>query len=225
MTIREKVLGILKEVDGRAQVEAAAKGRTAEEIDEAIGAGIRIIGENYISDLKSVYYKVKNKAEWHFIGSVRTQKHDLLRRKFLEIIDMIETIDDIGFALELDRRCRSIGKVMPVLVEVNSGRERQKSGVMPENVLELVRKLAKLENVKVMGLMTMGPAVSNQEEIRPYFRLTKGLFDDIKKLNILGVEMKYLSMGMSNTYRVAIEEGANIVRIGTLIFGARRQGG
>ncbi len=222
MSIKERVQYILREVNGRAEVEAAAKGRVAEEIDEAIEAGIRIIGENYISDLKSVYYRVKKKAEWHFIGSVKTQKHDLLKRKFLEIIDMIETVDDFDFALELDKRCARIGKLMPVLVEVNSGRESQKSGVMPEEVLELIKKIARLENVKVMGLMTMGPAVSSQEEIRPYFRLTKELFDDIKRLNVQGVEMRYLSMGMSDTYRVAIEEGANIVRIGTLIFGPRK---
>ena len=225
MSIRERVQDILREVNGRAEVEAAAKGRTAREIDEVIEAGIRIVGENYISDLKSVYYQVKKKAEWHFIGSVKTQKHDLLKRKFLEIIDMIETVDSFDFALELDKRCELIGKTMPVLVEVNSGRESQKSGVMPEEVLELVKKVARLGNVKVMGLMTMGPAVSQEEEIRPYFRLTKRLFDDIKRLNIPGVEMRYLSMGMSDTYRIAIEEGANIVRIGTLIFGARKRGG
>ncbi len=222
MSIEKRVHDILKEVGDKALVEAAAKGRTAQEIDEAIEAGIRIVGENYISDLKNVYFDVKRRAEWHFIGSVKTQKHDLLKRKFLEIIDMIETVDSFDFALELDKRCGSLGKVMPVLIEVNSGRESQKSGVMPENTVELVRKVAKLENVKIMGLMTMGPFSANSEEIRPYFRLTKRLFDDIKELNILGVEMRFLSMGMSDTYKVAIEEGANIVRIGTLIFGARK---
>ena len=222
MSIRENVEKILKRVGDRVFVEAAAKGRSAKEIDEAIEAGIKIIGENYISDLKRVYPEVKNKAKWHFIGSVRAQKHDLLRKKYLEIIDMIETIDDLEFSKALDKKCKDMGKTMPVLIEVNSAKEKQKSGVYPDDVIGFVKKIAKFSNIKVVGLMTMGPNVERPEDIRPYFRLTKKLFDDIKNLKIENVEIKFLSMGMSDTYEVAIEEGANIVRIGRLIFGPRR---
>ncbi len=223
MAIRDSVKKLLDEIGEGVILEAAVKTRGAEEIDEAIEAGIKVIGENYVSELKKVYPLVKNKAEWHFIGSTKTQKHDLLKRKVLEIVDMIETVDDFDFALELNKRCEDLDKVMPVLIEVNSAKEVQKSGVYPEDVVDLMKKIAKLSNIKVVGLMTMGPNVEDPEQIRPYFRLTKKLFDDIKAMEIENVEMKYLSMGMSDTYRIAIEEGANIVRIGTAIFGPRRR--
>ena len=221
--IRENVERLLKELPPGVELEAAAKTRTAEEIMEAIRAGVKIIGENYIGDVKKVYPVIGKKVRWHFIGTPETQKHDLLRKKTLEIFDMIETIDSVEIAEEIDKRCKSIGKVMPVLIEINSGREPQKSGVMPEDVETLIRKIARLKNIKIMGLMTMGPRFGNPEDSRPYFIETKKIFDKIKKLNIPNVEMKYLSMGMTNSYRIAIEEGANIVRIGTKIFGERKK--
>jgi len=108
-----------------------------------------------------------------------------------------------------------------VLVEVNSGREEQKAGVLPENAEALIREISRLPNIKVMGLMTMGPRFGDPEDSRPYFVITRRLFDRIKTLEVPNVEMKYLSMGMTNSYRVALEEGANLVRIGTRIFGER----
>ncbi len=223
MSIKERVKGLLREIPKDVILEAAAKTRTAKEIDEVIEVGIKVIGENYVSELKKVYPDVKNKAKWHFIGSTKTQKHDLLKRKVLEIIDMIETIDNFDFAFELNKKCEDLGKVMLVLIEVNSAKESRKSGVYPENVVELVKKISKLSNIKVTGLMTMGPNVERSEDIRSYFRLTKGLFSDIKSMRIENIDMEFLSMGMSDTYKIAIEEGANIVRIGTAIFGPRRK--
>jgi uncharacterized pyridoxal phosphate-containing UPF0001 family protein len=110
---------------------------------------------------------------------------------------------------------------MPILIEVNSGREPQKSGVLPEDVERLVGKISGLRNIKVMGLMTMGPRFGNPEDSRPYFVETRRIFEKIKGLKLPNVEMKYLSMGMTNSYKVALEEGANIIRIGTKIFGER----
>jgi len=134
---------------------------------------------------------------------------------------MIETVDSIDLAREIDKRCAEIGRVMPVLVEVNSGREEQKAGVLPENAEGLVREISHLPNIKVMGLMTMGPRFGNPEDSRPYFVITRQLFERIKALKLPNVEMKYLSMGMTNSYQIALEEGANLVRIGTKIFGER----
>jgi len=110
---------------------------------------------------------------------------------------------------------------MPVLIEINSGREKQKTGVVPEHAEALIRETSTLPHISVKGLMTMGPRFGNPEDARPYFVATKQLFDRIKSLNLANVEMEYLSMGMTNTYRVAIEEGTNMVRIGTRIFGDR----
>lgn len=220
--IKENVKKILSELPEGVILEAAAKTRTAEEILQAIEAGIAIIGENYIRDVKAVYPAVGKRAKWHFIGTPETQKHDLLKRKNLEIFDMIETVGSIEIAENIDKKCEKIGKIMPVLIEINSGREPQKSGVMPENAEDLIKKIARLKNIKIMGLMTMGPRFGDPEDSRVYFAETKNIFDKIKQLAILNVDMRYLSMGMTNSYKIATEEGANIVRIGTKIFGERQ---
>ena len=113
---------------------------------------------------------------------------------------------------------------MPVLIEINSGEEEQKAGILPSRAASLIREISTLERVKVQGLMTMGPFTGDPEEARPYFQITRKLFHEIDDMKIPGVEMKYLSMGMSNSYKVALEEGANLVRIGTRIFGERQYG-
>jgi len=217
--IKENVKNILDELPEGVQLVAAAKQKTPQDIIEAIEAGVKIIGENYIGEAKKVYPEVGERAKWHFIGIAARQKHDLLRRKTLEMFDMIETVDSLEIAQGIDRKCRDIEKVMPILIEINSGKEPQKSGVMPEDAPALVREISGLKNVKIMGLMTMGPRFGNPEDSRPYFTKTKEIFDQIKKMELSNVEMKYLSMGMTNTYHIALLEGANMVRIGTRIFG------
>ncbi len=219
--IKENVKALLNELPEGVELEAAAKTRSAKEIEEAIAAGVKIIGENYIKDIKNVYDKVKIKAQWHFIGIVKTQQHDLLKKKYLQMLDMIETVDSFEIATKINKKCASIGKIMPVLIEVNSAKEPQKSGVIPEKTKDLVIKIATLQNIVIKGLMTMGPRFGNPEDSRPYFKDTKRIFDEIAAMNIKNVEMRYLSMGMTNSYTVAIQEGANIVRIGTKIFGER----
>ena len=216
--IRQNVAKLLTELPDGVQVVAAAKTRTPEEIREAVQAGIKIIGENYVKEAREVYDLVGTRVKWHFIGTL--QKHNV-RRKALEVFDMIESVDSLEVAKEIDRKCAQIGKIMPILVEVNSGREPQKSGVLPEDVERLIKEISGLRNIKVMGLMTMGPRFGNPEDSRPYFVETRRIFERIKKLQLSDVEMKYLSMGMTNSYKVALEEGANIIRIGTKIFGKR----
>jgi pyridoxal phosphate enzyme (YggS family) len=134
---------------------------------------------------------------------------------------MIETVDSVKIAEEIDKRCLKLGKSMPVLIEINSGREPQKFGLLPEKVEDFIREISRFNQLKIQGLMTMGPFSGDPEDARPYFVETKKLYDKIAALNLPGVEMKYLSMGMTNSYRIAIEEGANLVRIGTKIFGPR----
>jgi len=221
MMIKESVKSLLSELPAGVQLVAAAKTRSTEEILEAIQAGVKIIGENYVQEAERAYAAVGNKASWHFIGHLQKNKV----KKAVSITDMIETVDSIEIAKEIDKRCCQIGKVMPILIEVNSGREQQKAGVLPEDTEQLVREISDLQNVKLTGLMTMGPLAGNPEDARPYFVETKKIFDQIRKLDLPNVEMRYLSMGMTNSYKVALEEGANIVRIGTKIFGERDYGG
>jgi pyridoxal phosphate enzyme (YggS family) len=217
VTIKQNIKRLLRELPDGVQLVAAAKTRAPREIMEAITAGATIIGENYVQEAAKAYEGVGNKAEWHFIGHLQKNK----AKKAAEIFDMIETVDSVEIAREIDKRCAQIGKTMPVLIEINSGRENQKAGVHPENAEKLITEISTLKNIRVMGLMTMGPQYGNPEDSRPYFVETRKTFDSIRKLNLPNVEMKYLSMGMTNSYRIALEEGANIVRIGSQIFGQR----
>ncbi len=215
--IKQSVNQILSELPNGVELVAAAKTRKAEEILQAVEAGVKIVGENYVQEAERAYKVVGNKAKWHFIGYLQKNKV----KKAVKLFDMIETVDSVEIAKEIDKRCAQIGKVMSVLIEINSGREKQKSGVFPEEAEQLVREVSRLQNIRVKGLMTMGPRFGNPEDSRPYFVETKKIFEKIKELNLPDVEMKYLSMGMTNSYKIAIDEAANIVRIGSKIFGER----
>ena len=215
--IKQNVTKLLSELPAGVALEAAAKTRTPEEIGQAIEAGVKIIGENYLQEAERAYEVIGNRAEWHFIGHLQSNKV----KKAVKLFDMIETVDSVAIASEIDKRCAQINKVMPVLIEINSGREEQKSGIFPEEAEQLIRQISSLPNLKVTGLMTMGPFAGDPEDSRPYFVATRKIFEELKKKPIPSVEMKYLSMGMTNSYKVAIEEGANIVRIGSKIFGER----
>lgn len=216
--VKRNVAKLLAELPDGVELVAAAKTRTPEEVLEVVQAGVRIIGENYVKDAKAAYELVGKRAKWHFIGTF--QKHNV-RTKVLAMFDMIESVDSLEVAKAINRKCAQIGKIMPILIEVNSGREPQKSGVLPEDVEQMIREISSLRNVKIMGLMTMGPHLGNPEDSRPYFVETRKIFEKVKTLELPNVEMTYLSMGMTNSYKVALEEGANIIRIGTRIFGER----
>lgn len=217
--VKENVKNILSELPEGVELVAAAKTRMPQEILEAIEAGIKIIGENYVQEAESAYKLAGDRTKWHFIGHLQKNKV----RKAVKIFDVIETVDSLGLAQEIDKACLKENKVMPVLIEVNSGREKQKFGVIPEDIEQLVKELSVLKNINIAGLMTMGPMFGDPEDARPYFVETWKVFEKIKALGVPNVEMKYLSMGMSNSYKVAIEEGANIVRIGSGIFGKREK--
>jgi len=215
--IKENVRRLFAELPDGVELEAACKARAPEEILEAVDAGVRIIGENYVQEAEKAFSVAGNRAKWHFIGHLQKNKV----KKAVRIFDMIETVDSLEMAGQIDKACAGENKIMPVLIEVNSGREKQKFGVLPEDVKGIVEKLSGFSKIKVMGLMTMGPMTGDPEDARPYFVETKKIFEKIKAIGAVGVEMRYLSMGMSNSYRVAVEEGANIVRVGTKIFGER----
>jgi len=217
MGIRENVQQLLNELPSDVELAAASKTRTTEEVLEAVESGIKIVGENYVQETEKVYEVIGNKAKWHLIGHLQKNKV----KKAVRLFDMIETVDSVDIAREIDKRCAQIGKVMPVLIEINSGREEQKSGVLPENAEQLIKAISSLPNIKVMGLMTMGPRFGNPEDSRPYFVTTRKIFKRIKALELPNIEMACLSMGMTNSYKIALEEGANMVRIGTKIFGER----
>ncbi len=215
--IRENVKRLLQELPQGVHLEGAAKTRTPEEILEAIEAGLEIIGENYVQEAEKAFEVVGDRAKWHMIGHLQRNK----AKKAVAIFDMIETVDSMKLARELNKCCGKTGKTMEILIEINSGEESQKAGVRPGDALSLVKEIRELENIRIMGLMTMGPFAGDPEESRPYFQKTRVIYEEMKQINLPGVKMEILSMGMSNSYKVAIEEGANLVRIGTNLFGER----
>jgi pyridoxal phosphate enzyme (YggS family) len=215
--IAANVTAILSELPPGVELVAAAKTRSAAEILEAIEAGVPIIGENYVQEAADVFPAVVRPARWHFIGHLQKNK----AKKAVEIFDLVETVDSVELGREIDKRAAAAGKTMDVLVEINSGREPQKAGVLPEAAEELVRILAALPHLRVLGLMTMGPFEGDPEDSRPYFKETRRVFEALRQAAIPKVEMRHLSMGMSHSWRVAVEEGSNLVRIGTAIFGPR----
>ena len=216
-SINESVAEISNSLPAGVMLVAAAKTRSPEEVQAAINAGIKILGYNYLQEAERIYQIIGNTVKWHMIGHLQRNKVKIA----VEIFDMIETIDTIKLAKEVNKRCAEINKIMPVLIEINSGKELNKTGVLPEDVDELIKQISSFPNIHVQGLMTMGPVFGNPEDARPYFKTTKLAFDRLIKAGIPNVEMRYLSMGMSNSYKIAIEEGANIVRIGTKLFGGR----
>jgi PLP dependent protein len=176
-----------------------------------------MIGENYVQEAKRKIESVGRRCPWHMIGRLQTNK----AKYAVHLFAMIHSLDRLELALELDRRSRAAGLVMPVLIEVNTSGEAAKSGVTPEEAPELARRVASLGGIALKGLMTMPPWFDEAEDARPYFASLRELRDRIAALGMEGVDMTELSMGMSQDYAVAVEEGATIVRVGRAIFGER----
>jgi len=215
--IENNFVNVLKQISHGVELVVASKARKVEEIEQVINAGAKILGENYVKEAESKYLSIGNKVKWHLIGHLQKNK-----AKFaVKIFDMIETLDSFELAEVLDKECAKINKTMPVLIEINSAQEPQKAGILPNDLETFLKEILKLKNICPMGLMTMGPVVTNPEDIRPFFKITKNLFEQIKKLYPQNSNWKYLSMGMSDSFNIAIEEGANIVRVGSAIFGRR----
>ncbi|MBU4284100.1 MAG: YggS family pyridoxal phosphate-dependent enzyme, partial [Nanoarchaeota archaeon] len=189
-----------------------------------IEAGATDLGENYVQEAQEMHEQlgeIAKKVKWHMIGNLQTNKIN----KVIPIFDVIQTVESYEKAQDIDKRVEKAGKsVMPVYIEINIGEEVQKAGIKPEyEVIEnLVKQISGLSHLSLEGLMTMGPRFGDPENSRQYFRRTKEIFDKIKALNLPNVSMKTLSMGMTNSYKVAVEEGSNMVRIGTVIFGERK---
>ncbi len=225
MSIKENYQKIREQIPDNVTIVLASKMRTPEEIEEVIEVGATDIGENYVQEAENMHDALSEKARrvrWHMIGYLQKNKIN----KAVEIFDVIQTVDSLKTAVAIDKRVERAGKKISVLVEINIGSEMTKAGVKPEyEVIEnLVGEISKLEYLRLEGLMTMGPRFGNPEDSRPYFKKTKNIFGRIKGLSLPGVKMETLSMGMSNSYKVAVEEGSNMVRLGTVVFGERKGG-
>ncbi len=198
---------------------AVSKTVSSERVSEAIDSGVTILGENYIQEAREKFNNLVDRpVKWHFIGHLQSNKAKYAVRMF----DLIHSIDSIKLAKAVDKEARKIAKVQDILIQVNISQEETKTGVGETETLQLVKQISNLDNVRLLGLMTMPPFFNAPEKTRPFFKQLSQIKEQIAGLNIKGVEMKELSMGMTGDFEVAIEEGATFVRIGTAIFGARR---
>ncbi len=196
----------------------ATKTVEPERIREAIKADGRIIGENKVQEALKKYEVLKGEGtEWHFIGHLQTNKV----KDVLKFADMIHSVDRLSLVEKLDQRLQQESRSLDILVQVNTSHEESKYGVAPEEAISLVKQTARYDTLKIHGLMTIGLFTKDEVKIRKCFKVLKEIYDTIIKDGIDRVHMKYLSMGMSGDYQIAIEEGANMVRIGTAIFGVR----
>jgi len=229
MSISTNYARLREKIPKDVTIVLSVKTRTVAEIEEAIDAGATDIGHNYVQEAGQIYSALQKKAvkvRWHMIGHLQTNKIN----KALRIFDVIQTVDSLEKAAAIDKRVeRARKEILPVYVEINIGSEFSKAGIkladhepFEEYMEELIRNISALGHLKLEGLMTMGPRFGNPEGVRPYFRRTREIFERIKALNLPNMDMNYLSMGMTNSYRIAIEEGSNMVRIGTAVFGKRK---
>ncbi|MBA7712971.1 Pyridoxal phosphate homeostasis protein [subsurface metagenome] len=229
MSISTNYARIAKQLPDYVIIVVSSKTRAAEEIEEVIDVGATDIGENYVQEAGQMFSALQKKAakvRWHMIGHLQTNKIN----KALRVFDVIQTVDSLEKAAAIDKRVeRAKKRIMPVFVEINIGSENSKAGIKPQEhepfedyIEKLITDMSELEHLRVEGLMTMGPRFGNPEDSRPYFARMRRIFEKIKELGLPNVDMKYLSMGMTNSYKVAIKEGSNIIRIGTAIFGERK---
>ncbi len=228
MSIKDNIDNIMQRVVASAEragknpqditVIAVSKTVDAARAREAVEGGLINLGENKVQEMVSKYEQLPNLGiRWHMIGHLQKNKVKYI----IDKAELIHSVESVDLANEINKRAIQHGLIAKILIELNIAKEESKFGINDENVYEFIKSLEQFENLKVMGLMTVAPNSENPEEIRWVFKKMKEIFDNISAMKISNTDMKYLSMGMTNDFEIAIEEGSNIVRIGTAIFGAR----
>lgn len=202
---------------------AVSKTVPAARIREAIEAGVRTLGESRVQEAAAKIPELsaisaERKVQWHLIGHLQSNK----ARRAVELFDAVHSVDDLKLAERLDHLAAESGKRLPIFIEVNLGGEESKTGAAPDEALTLCEQVGKLPSLELKGLMTVPPFSDNPEDARPFFRLLRRLRDEARRAGAVGESFKELSMGMSDDFEIAIEEGATFIRIGTALFGARQ---
>lgn len=200
------------------KVVAVSKTHDVDKIIKTAEAGIDSFGENYVKEAEMKISAIDKRLKWHLVGHLQMNK----AKKAVKLFDVIETVDSIRVSQEISTRALSIGKKLKVLVQVNIAEESSKWGVLRNDLVPLLQEISLLPGIEITGLMTIPPYTEDMEEARRYFVALRELKESINGLDIEGVSLRELSMGMSHDYEVAIEEGATIIRVGTAIFGMRR---
>lgn len=214
MSAAENFKSIRTELDDKIILVAVTKNHGVELMREAIDAGATDIGENRVQEAAEKFPTLDRAVTRHLIGHLQTNK----AKAAVKLFDLIQSVDSEHLAAALDKAAASLGKIQDVLIQVNLAREPQKSGVLPEDLNSLINFVDGAKNLRLRGLMMIAPNFPDAEECRPLFKQMRKLFDELKTSR---ENFDFLSMGMSHDYKVAVEEGANVVRVGTAIFGAR----
>lgn len=222
MSIADIYQRLRSEIPAHVTIVPAAKTRSVQEMLEVIEAGATDLGHNYVQEAEQARQALGSAAQkvrWHLIGHLQTNKIN----KALQVFEVFQTVDSLETARALDVRAARLNRIVPVYIEVNSASEASKAGVAPEfeTLATLARDMSNLEYVRLEGLMTMGPLSADEEAVRRAFRKTRHLFDQLRGLELPGACLNTLSMGMTDSYQIAIEEGATMVRPGTIVFGSR----
>jgi len=197
-------------------IVAVSKNRTPEEIKQVIKAGIFNIGENRVQEAVSKYKVLKDipQIKWHMVGHLQTNK----AKDAVRIFDLIQSVDSLHLAEKINKCAEKIKKVQEVLIEVKTSSEPTKFGLRPDRLLELLKEIANFKNLKIKGLMTIAPYFAHPQDTRPFFRILRELKEKVNQQNEIPLKLEILSMGMSNDFEIAIEEGSNMLRIGRAIF-------
>lgn len=201
-------------------IVAISKDRTSQQIKEAIDAGITDIGENRLQEARLKYNEIMSpgvnvqRIKWHMVGHLQTNKV----KEAVKIFDLIHSVDSLHLGQEIDKQAERIGKVQDILIEVNTSQESTKFGLKPKELAGVIEKMTKFKSINIKGLMTVAPLEDNPEKTRPYFRLLRELKERINGLRLTTYDLQLLSMGMTDDFTVAIEEGANLIRLGRVIF-------
>ncbi len=228
MDIKYNIADILKNVEASANkvgktldditVIAVTKTVDYKRANEAIEAGLNNLGENRVQEFMNKYEQMDNSnINWHIIGHLQTNKVKYIINK----VKLIHSLESLSLAEEINKRSKQNGVVTEVLIELNIGEEESKFGIKNNELIDFIKSVENLEYIKIVGLMTVAPYAENREDVRWVFKEMKNLYDVVSNMSFKNVQMKYLSMGMTNDYDVAIEEGSNVIRIGTAIFGSR----
>jgi len=206
----QKLLNEVKKINPNAEICVVTKTQPIEKILEAIDAGAKIIGENRIQEAEEKFPSLPSSVEKHLIGHLQRNKV----KKAVQLFNVIQSVDSLRLAKKINRECEKINKIMPIMLEVNTSSEEQKYGFLPEEVLENATKIQELKNLETIGLMTVAKYETNPENCRPSFQQLQTLYSKLSTL-------RHLSMGMTNDYKIALEAGSSLVRVGTRIFGKR----
>ena len=221
-SIRERIAEAARRV-GRDPAEiaivAVTKTVDAEKIAEAVEAGIRMFGENKVQEAMEKVKRLDSSLEWHMVGHLQRNKV----KEAVRIFHLVQSLDSIHLAEEINSRALNSGTIMDVLVQVNTSGEKTKYGLEPQDAIPFLKHISSFKGLSIRGLMTIGAFLPDPQAVRPCFRRLRDLREEISGAGIPNVEMEHLSMGMTGDFEVAVEEGANMVRIGTAIFGPREE--